>query len=407
MSGHVEARPVGGKMLDPLMKTLLALFGVSVGVMAYRFATGVGPVSNMTDGYAWGIWEPVNVVVFTGIGAGAYAVGLLCYLFNQGKYHPFVRPAVLLGAIAYSLGGSSILIALGRYWNAYLLPLPQLWNLGSALLEVALCVMTYVAVLWVEVLPSILEAAKKSDSPAWARFGARWGGQLAKAMPYIIALAMVLPTMHQSSLGGLMLIAGPKIHPLWHTALLPFLFLVSCLSMGYAAVVVLTTLLNVTWGAQHDQALLARMSKVNAALLFVYAFVRVADLAVKGNLRYLAVADFHLFFFVLELALFVVPAFLFLSPEVQRNKGRLFGAALLALAGGALYRVDTYLTAYNGGEGFQYMPSVGETVITIGMAAIGMAVFIFVARLFPVVVIDDARKNPNAGAGSVRAAASR
>jgi Ni/Fe-hydrogenase subunit HybB-like protein len=407
MSGHVEARPVGGKMLDPLMKTLLALFGVSVAVMAYRFATGVGPVSNMTDGYAWGIWEPVNVVVFTGIGAGAYAVGLLCYLFNQGKYHPFVRPAVLLGAIAYSLGGSSILIALGRYWNAYLLPLPQLWNLGSALLEVALCVMTYVAVLWVEVLPSILEAAKKSDSPPWARLGARWGGQLSKAMPYIIALAMVLPTMHQSSLGGLMLIAGPKIHPLWHTALLPFLFLASCLSMGYAAVVVLTTLLNVTWGAKHDQALLARMSKVNAALLLVYAFVRVADIAVKGKLRYLAVADFHLFFFVLELALFVVPAFLFLSPEVQRNKGRLFGAALLALAGGALYRVDTYLTAYNGGEGFQYMPSVGETVITIGMAAIGMAVFIFVARLFPVVVIDDARKNPNAGAGSVRAAASR
>jgi len=211
--------------------------------------------------------------------------------------------------------------------------------------------------------------------------------------------------MHQSSLGGLMLIAGPKIHPLWHTALLPFLFLVSCLSMGYAAVVVLTTVLNVTWGAKHDQALLARMSKVNAALLFVYAFVRVADIAVKGKLRFLAVADFHLFFFVLELALFVVPAFLFLSPKVQRNRGRLFGASLLALAGGALYRVDTYLTAYNGGEGFQYMPSVGETVITIGMAAIGMALFIFVARLFPVVVIEDARKTPNAGA--VRAAATR
>jgi Ni/Fe-hydrogenase subunit HybB-like protein len=90
---------------------------------------------------------------------------------------------------------------------------------------------------------------------------------------------------------------------------------------------------------------------------------------------------------------------------VQRNKGRLFGAALLALAGGALYRVDTYLTAYNGGEGFQYMPSVGETVVTIGMAAVGMAVFIFVARLFPVVVLDDVRENPNTGA--VRAAASR
>ena len=42
---------------------------------------------------------PGDVVTFTGIGAGAYGVGLLTYILNKGKYHPLVRPAVLVGAM--------------------------------------------------------------------------------------------------------------------------------------------------------------------------------------------------------------------------------------------------------------------------------------------------------------------
>ena len=37
MSAHDIARPVGGRMLDPLMKVLLTLFGISSLFMAYRF----------------------------------------------------------------------------------------------------------------------------------------------------------------------------------------------------------------------------------------------------------------------------------------------------------------------------------------------------------------------------------
>ena len=159
MSAHVHPRPIGGAILDRAMITLLALFGVAEAVITYRFIAGIGAVSNMNDGYAWGIWEPVNVVVFTGIGAGAYSVGLLCYLLNRGHYHPLVRPAVLLAAIAYSLGGASIIIALGRPWNMYWLALPPMWNLSSVLLEVAVCVIAYVCVLWIEMLPAVLDGA--------------------------------------------------------------------------------------------------------------------------------------------------------------------------------------------------------------------------------------------------------
>jgi Ni/Fe-hydrogenase subunit HybB-like protein len=388
MTTHQRARPLGGPILDRGMITLLALFGVAEGVIVWRFVAGLGAVSNMNDGYAWGIWEPVNVVVFTGIGAGAYSVGLLCYLLNRGRYHPLVRPSVLVGAIAYTLGGASIVVALGRPWNMYWLAVPGMWNLSSVLLEVAICVIAYVSVLWIEMLPALLEHAAESPHPRRAALAQRWGARLARAMPFVIALAMLLPTMHQSSLGGLMIVAGPKLHPLWHTPLLPLLALVSCLSMGCGAVVVLTALMKHGWNARHDQELLVDLSRVNGGLLVLFYALRLADLLAAGKLRLLAHADLYLFVFVLETAFFLVPAFVFLTRRVESHRARALAAAA-AVTAGALWRVDTFLTCFNGGESWTYWPSWGELAVTVGMAAIGVAVFIAVSRLLPVVEVQD------------------
>jgi Ni/Fe-hydrogenase subunit HybB-like protein len=405
MSAHEHPKAIGGRILDRPMLVLLALFGLAAAVMGYRFFAGIGPVSNMTDGFAWGIWEPVNVVVFTGIGAGALGVGLMTYVANRGEYHGLVRPAVLLGAICYTLGGSSIMVALGRYWNAIVLPVVPFWNLSSALLEVAVCVMAYLCVLWIEVLPAVLDGAAASRWPRWAAFGRKWGARLAKIMPYVVALAVVLPVMHQSSLGGLMLILESKVHPLWHTALLPLLFLLSCVSMGYGAMVALVTLLNLRWSAKLDGRLFARLSRVNSGLLALYVAVRLGDVVWSGKLQHLK-PDVFGFLFALEIALFAVPAVMFQLRSVQRNRGRMFGAALLAVTAGALYRVDTYLSVFRPATGWDYFPSLGETVVTVGMAAIGIAVFIVISRLFPVVVVEEPAQ-PSVAAPRMRAVGGR
>lgn len=54
---------------------------------------------------------------------------------------------------------------------------------------------------------------------------------------WLIALGLLLPTMHQSSLGSIMRLAHNKLHQLWDTSLLPLLFLVSSIAMGYGVVV--------------------------------------------------------------------------------------------------------------------------------------------------------------------------
>ncbi len=49
-----------------------------------------------------------------------------------------------------------------------------------------------------------------------------------------VALGVLLPTMHQSSLGSMLLVMGYKLSPLWFTLWLPALFVISALAMGYA-----------------------------------------------------------------------------------------------------------------------------------------------------------------------------
>ncbi|HEY7528622.1 MAG TPA: NrfD/PsrC family molybdoenzyme membrane anchor subunit, partial [Candidatus Deferrimicrobiaceae bacterium] len=155
MNSHF--RPVGGPILTGTFLVSAAIFLVSVLILAWRFIVGLGPTTAMNDLYPWGIWITYDVVVGTALACGGYAVALLCYVLNKGKYHHLIRPAILTSALGYSLAGVSVIIDLGRYWNVWKVPLLWNWNRNSILLEVAICIMTYVVVLWIELAPAFLE----------------------------------------------------------------------------------------------------------------------------------------------------------------------------------------------------------------------------------------------------------
>lgn len=77
-----------------------------------------------------------------------------------------VRSAVLTSVFGYSLAGLAIFLDIGRYWNGYNLFLPWSVNFNSVLVEVALCIGAYVVVLWIELLPAVLEGYPQ-NSKAW------------------------------------------------------------------------------------------------------------------------------------------------------------------------------------------------------------------------------------------------
>ena len=88
------SRPLGGKLVTKPFVVLSLLTLTGVVFMVYRYLYGLGAVTNLSDGYPWGIWITYDVLVGTALGCGGYAVAILIYIFNRWQYHPLVRSAV-------------------------------------------------------------------------------------------------------------------------------------------------------------------------------------------------------------------------------------------------------------------------------------------------------------------------
>jgi Ni/Fe-hydrogenase subunit HybB-like protein len=383
------AQPIGGRILTRPFRALLALFAIAVVLILYRLATGLGSITAMNDGYPWGLWIAFDVVTGTALACGGYAVALLVYILNKGQYHPLVRPALLTSALGYSLAGVGVALDIGRWWNIWRVPLfVWHWNLNSVLLEVALCIMAYTFVAWIELSPALLEEAERSRVSALRRFAARTRPAVEKALLWIIALGILLPTMHQSSLGALMLIAGPRLHPLWNTGWLPLLFLMSCIAMGYAAVVFEATLSSWLFKRTPERQMLAGLSQAIVPLGTAYVGLRLLDFAARGQLPALFAFDVYSVLTLLELALVMAAVALLLGDARRLKLANLFRAAMLFMAAGSLYRFDTYLVAFRPGAHWSYFPSVGEILITLGLIAGELMAFILIVKLFPILTVE-------------------
>jgi Ni/Fe-hydrogenase subunit HybB-like protein len=367
------------------MRALVVLAALGVAAMVYRFAGGLGAATALNDGYPWGLWIAFDVVTGTALGCGGYAVALLVYVLNKGQFHPLVRPALVTSALGYSLAAVSIMLDVGRPWLLYRVPTyVKHWNYSSALFEVALCVMAYVAVLWIEVSPSFLERWREGPAGLFKSLGDNLLPVLEKALPFVIALGLLLPTMHQSSLGVLMLLAGKKLHPLWSTPLLPLLFLISCLAMGYAVVVFESTLSSVAFKRPREGRMLAGLGKAVVPFLWAWAGIRLVDILLRGKLSLLFALDWLVLLFLVEIALIVVPAVLLMSPARRESPGGLFRAAVLMILAGTLYRIDTFIVAFHPGAQYAYFPSLAEMLATIGIVAIEILAYVFFVKRFPI-----------------------
>jgi Ni/Fe-hydrogenase subunit HybB-like protein len=119
--------------------------------------------------------------------------------------------------------------------------------------------------------------------------------------------------------------------------------------------------------------------------LAVYGTVRIADLAGRGALAQAFSASREALFLQLELGIGVIlPMALLAMPAVRRNSERLYGAALLVVAGFIVNRLNVSITGIEWSQGGRYLPSPAEGVITLMLVGIGIAVFGLAVRFLPV-----------------------
>ena len=379
MANHSHApRPLGGSAFTPFTLLLGVLAAIAGVILVYRFIYGLGAVTNLNDGYPWGIWIAYDVVVGSAFACGGYSMALLVYIFNKGQYHPLVRPALLASLFGYTLAGVSVIFDLGRWWNFWHIFWPGYAQVNSVMFEVAVCISAYIIVMWIEFSPVFME---------------KWGmkvekKKLEKVLFFFIALGTLLPMMHQSSLGTLLVVMGPQVNPLWQTPVVPLLFLLSAITIGYGVVLFESCIASSAYRMEIEMHLLQPLAKVMLGMLSVFLIVRFGDLVVRDALGHALQPTLEAFFFWLETACFVLPYLLVGSAGARRNPARLFLAGVSIMLGGVLLRVNGFLIGYDTGlgvdHGWNYFPSIAEMLVTMGMFALEVLGYIVITRRFPV-----------------------
>ena len=369
-----KAQPLRGRIITPTFIISLIFTGFFLYFAAKRFIFGIGHVANLNDGFPWGIWIAYDVVVGSAFACGGYVMALMVYILNKGEFHPLVRPALLASMFGYTLAGVSVFLDIGRYLNAYNLYLPWQMNFHSVMFEVAMCIGTYIFVLWLEFSPAFIE---------------KWGLKkfekiFNKIVFALIGLGVLLPTMHQSSLGTMMLMAGFKLDPLWHTSTLPLLFLLTAVFMGFAMVIFEGTLSSRIYKLGDETAMFSKIARIIVWVLGFYLVIRTQNIFMRGQMGHAFSGTFLGNMFLLE-NLFLLAGVIILSSEKRRANPRfLFLAAVAILLGGSLFRFNTYIIGFDPGTGWKYFPSVGEQMITYGLIAIEIAAYTLFVKLFPV-----------------------
>jgi Ni/Fe-hydrogenase subunit HybB-like protein len=338
-----------------------------------RFAFGLGATTNLVDTFPWGLWIGFDVLVGVGLAAGGFIVAATVYVLNLERFRPILRPTILTAFLGYVLVIMGLMTDLGRPWAIWHAMI--MWNPRSVMFEVAWCVMLYTTVLALEFSPVVLEKFKL-HTPL----------KIIKSITIpLVILGVVLSTLHQSSLGSLFLVIPGRMHPLWYSNIIPFLFIISCVAAGLAMTIFESFLSSRAFGREVELPLLTDLARVLVVVLALFFTVRMQDLMNRDALKYVFDFSYQSMMFLGEVVLGVIlPFALLVQRRVRTNVKGLFYSSVLVLLGFVAHRLNTAITSMEQWGSRTYVPSVQEVAITVGLAALGFTAFALIARYFPV-----------------------
>jgi molybdopterin-containing oxidoreductase family membrane subunit len=355
-------------------------------------------ITNMSDSVPWGLWITIDLSSIA-LGAGAFTLSAVVYLFKLKRFQSIVRLAVFVGFIGYTTALLTLVMDIGRpdrFWHPWIY-----WNIHSVLWEITWCITIYLAIMLVEFAPVIAES----------RFFNRYDKirKFAKALhsiaPILALLGLGISLLHQSSLGATYGIV--KSRPIWFKPSMPIMFILSAVAVGPSLTMAIAYVIEWITGKKGvPNEILRSIARFSGFALMVYGYIRFWDLAavtyygrtpsVSQAFNMLAQqTPYNLTFWMSEIVFgVVIPAILFLTPRFNRNPGYLVIGAFLAVVGIVVNRWNVTVgglfvpLSYSPGTLYQlpagkYFPGMPEWGIALGIIGYGLTMLTLGIRYLP------------------------
>jgi Ni/Fe-hydrogenase subunit HybB-like protein len=338
-----------------------------------RFTGGLGMTTGMNDSAPWGLWIAFKLV-FVAIAGGGFTLAAMVYIFRLEQFRPVLRRAILIAFLGYGSFIVSLIFDLGLPWHIYK-PIFN-WQHHSVMFEIAWCVMLYFTVLILEFSPVILEHPL-FNRPIFKTI-ADWLHRL--TIPIVIT-GIVLSTLHQSSLGSLFLIMPHRVHPLWYSPWIPYMFFTSAIATGLVALIVEAFLVEGWFEREIDFKLLERLAKVAVWPLGLYLLLRLSDLFIRGVLPSAIDGSWQSIWFLAEILLGgILPVILFSIRKIRQTREGMLTGALLAVFGIMSQRMSLSMFTMFRPEGTSYVPALGEIIIAFFIPSAAVLIYLFFAE---------------------------
>ncbi len=338
-----------------------------------RFASGLGTATGMNDSAPWGLWIAFKLV-FVALAGGGFTLAAMVYIFKLESYRPILRRAILIALLGYGSFIVSLLFDLGLPWHIYM-PIIH-WQHHSVMFEIAWCVLLYFSVLVLEFSPAILEHPL-FNRPIF-KFILHWLHRL--TIPTVIA-GIVLSTLHQSSLGSLFLIMPHRVHPLWYSPWIPYMFFTSAIAAGFMALVLEGYLVEWWFKKPMHTDLLNRLAEGAILPLGLYLVLRVTDQILRGVLPGAIDGSWQSLLYLAEIILGgVIPIILLSIEKMRHSREGLLTSAVLVILGIMSQRMSLSMFTMLRAAGTSYSPTLSEIIITFTIPAAAILIYLFFAE---------------------------
>ncbi len=378
--------------------TTSAMFLIGIVGMARVLINGL-QVTGLSDQVPWGLWITQDLSAI-GMGAGAFTLSAIVYLFRIERFKPIARIAVFVGFLGYTSAMIALAMDIGRpdrFWHPLVF-----WNVHSVLWEITWCVYIYSTVLVLEFLPILFANPFFSRWPRLAKFS----HLLHKSAPVFAAIGLGLSLLHQSSLGATYgVLAGRAI---WFKPTLPVMFIISAVAGGISMTLVLSMIV----GKLRNQRVISRqlqfeISRLAGYTLLAYLYLKLWDWAATSYYshapgtaealqRLQATTPYTQTFWWLEIVIGgIIPVVILLYRPLRHNDRYVMIALAFVVMGVTVNRWNVTLSGlvappqWSPGVlgnliAVSYLPTWTEIVVSIGILGYALLAFSLGVRYLPI-----------------------